>query len=139
MAELEEVDIEISDAVEDFRSYRAVKNPQISYNIVERALVEALQWPWTRSDFGITYNFSDHASPPLGRCELNWCWKGSAITRPNAFIVVEEVKGTSCSVIIGPAGRQLPFTPSSNNIFTFTIYTRSKGAASPLSYLTEDR
>jgi hypothetical protein len=138
MAELEEVDIEISDAVEDFRPYRAVSNPQISYNIIERALIDALQWPWTRSDFGITYNFSDHASPPLGRCELNWCWKGSAITRPNTFIVVEEVKGTSYGVIIGPAGRQLPFTPSSNNIFTFTISTRSKGAASSLYYSMED-
>ena len=73
MAEFEQKEIEISDAVEDFRSYPAVSNPQISYNVIERALIEALQWPWTRSDLGITYNFSDHASPPLGQCELNWC------------------------------------------------------------------
>ena len=127
MTESKEVEIEISDAVEDFRTIRAVSNPQMSYNIIERAVVEGLQWQWTPSDVEVPFNFSDHASPPLGRCELTWCWKESPITRSDVFVVVQEVKGTSRGVIIGPAGPQLRVVESSDDILTFTQSTRSKG------------
>jgi hypothetical protein len=129
MAEVEEVEIQIRYARKrKSETYRAMPNRQISCNIVERACVEALKLPWTRADHGITYDFSDHASPPLGRCELDWGWEEGSATLTDTFIVVEEVKRTPCSVILGPTVSRLPFVPPfGHDVYTFAMAIRSKG------------
>jgi hypothetical protein len=123
-----------------WKTYRVISNPPVSCNLIEKAFVEALKRPWTRSDDGITYDFSDHASPPLGRCELDWGWEEGSATCTDTFIVVEEVKGTSCSVILGPADKRLPFNePWNISILTFAMRKRSKGTLPSIHYSWEDR
>jgi hypothetical protein len=128
MEESKEVEIEICDGVEEYKPYLAVSSPSISSNVIERACLEALGRPWTRSNRGISYDFSEYASEPLGHCELNWCWKGGSTTWYSIFVVVEEVKGTTCAVILGPGGRQLPVIPPSIHVYTFAMRKRNHGA-----------
>jgi hypothetical protein len=135
MAELEEVEIDIF-GPQKYKTYRVVSSRQISCNIIERASFEALQRPWTRSACGINYDFGDYASPPLGRAEVHWGWKGGA-TSGDMFIVVEQVKGTSCGIILGSIARQRPVVEPTNEVYTFTVYIRSKGTSSYLSSLSK--
>jgi hypothetical protein len=130
MAELEEVAIDIF-GPRTYNTYFVVSSPQISCNIIERAFFEALQRPWTRSAAGINYDFGDYASPPLGRAEVYWGWKGGA-TSGDMFIVVEQVKGTSCGIILGSRARQRPVVEPSNEVYAFAMYIRSRGTSSYL-------
>jgi hypothetical protein len=114
---------------------RAMSSQQMSCNIIERAFVEALKRPWTRSDCGVNYDFSQHASPPLGQCEITWGWKGATATLSDTFIVVEEVKGTSCKVILGPTAGRLLFAESwevGNHVYTYAMSRQTKGTFSSL-------
>lgn len=128
MTDLENVEIEIFDG-QKYTKYHAVSSQQVHCNIVERGFLEALQRPWTRSDGGIHYDFSDLASPPQGRCELNWAWKGCSATAWGTFIVVEHVKGTTYGILIGSSDRQKPVVPPSDDVYTFTTLQRSNGSA----------
>ena len=128
MVGFEEVDIQIRRSRKSI-PYRALSSPQMSCNIIERACVEELKQPWTPSDDGINYDFSDHASPPLGRCELDWGWQEGSATVTDTFIVVEEIKETPYRVILGPAVVKLPFAPSWDiDILTVVMSRQSEGA-----------
>jgi hypothetical protein len=135
MADFKEVEIRITRWPRKAKTCRAMSSQQVSCNIIERAFVEALKRPWTRSDCGIDYDFSQHASPPLGQCEITWGWKGVTATLSGTFIVVEEVKGTPYKVILGPIGGQLPFGESwdvGNHVYTFAMSRQTKGISSSL-------
>ena len=132
MAELEQVQIDILIGGGNCRTLRAVSSDRVSCNIIERARLEALRLPWTRSGCGINYDFSDHASAPLGQCSLSWGWKGTSATAWATFVVVEIVKVTSFGVIVGASGRQKPVMLPANDIYTFGTYKRSQGTASSL-------
>lgn len=111
----------------------ALLSPKISCNIIERACVEESKQSWTPSDSGINYDFSDHASPPLGRCELDWGWAEGSATVTDTFIVVEEIKGTSRRVILGPTLAKLPLAPPWNiNVLTIVMSRRSRGTGNSL-------
>lgn len=48
----------------------------------------------------------------------------------DTFIVVEEVKGTLCKVILGPAVGRLPFAESweiGNHVYTYAMSRQTKG------------
>jgi hypothetical protein len=130
MADFQEEEIRIVRWPAKVKTYRVLLSPQMPCNIIERAFVEALKRPWTRSDGGINYDFSQHASPPLGRCEITWGWKGATATQSDIFIVVEEVKGTPCKVILGPTVGQLPFAESweaGSHVYTFAMARQTRG------------
>ena len=137
MAESEEVDIEILDiGTRKYKKFSAVIIRRVTCNIIERSCVEALRQPWIRSNGGISYDFGDYASPPLGRCELDMAgsWSGCSTTSPSAFIVVEEVKGTSDGIILAPSVRQgAEVPPASNDIYTVGVRKRTKGKCPFLS------
>jgi hypothetical protein len=127
MVEFEEVMIQIRRA-NKWKTHRAFSSRQMSYNVIERTCVEELKLSWTPSDHEINYDFSDHASPPLGQCELDWGWEEGSATITDTFLVVEEVKGTPYSVILGPATDRLPFASAWNiDVFTIVMSRRSKG------------
>jgi hypothetical protein len=127
MAEFKEVMIQIRRS-RRFIPHQALSSAQMSCNIIKRACVEELRQPWTPSVDGINYDFSDHASPPLGRCKLDWGWDGGSATRTDTFVVVEEIKGTPRGVILGPTDAQLPYAePWNIDIFTIVMSRRSRG------------
>jgi hypothetical protein len=133
MADLEEVEIEIVNrGTRKYTTLPALLSQRASCNIIERACLEELRRPWTRCESGITYDFSDHASPPLGQCEFPWSWKGCSATASAVFIVVEKVEGTACRIILGPSARQKPVVPAANDALTFTTSKRTKGMLSSL-------
>ena len=131
MAESEEVDIEILDiGRRKYKNFTAVIVRQVACNIIERSCVEILRQPWTRSDGEISYDFGDYASPPLGQCELDMAgpWTRYSTTSLSAFIVVEEVKGTSHRIILAPSARKGPeVPPASNDIYIVGVRNRTKG------------
>jgi hypothetical protein len=136
MAEFKEEMIQIRRS-QNFKPHHALSSRQMSCNIIRRACVEKLKQPWTPSVDGINYDFSDYASPPLGRCELDWGWDEGSATLTDTFVVVEEIKGTPYDVILGPAVARLPFEePWNTNIFTIVMSRRSKGTGNSIM-LTE--
>src|SRR5271154_5532211 len=135
MADFDEVEIRITRWPRKAKTYRAMSSQEVSCNIIERAFVEALKRPWTRSACGGNYDFSQHASPPLGQCEITWGWNGATATLSDTFIVVEEVKVTSCKVILGPTAGQLLFAESwevGNHVYTYAMSRQTKGTFSSL-------
>jgi hypothetical protein len=133
MADLEEAEIEIVNLeTRQYTTLRALLNQRASCNIIERACLEELRQPWTRCESGIAYDFSDHASPPLGQCGFQWGWKGCSATASAVFIVVEKIEGTACRVILGPSARQKRVDPTANDALTFTTSARTKGMLSSL-------
>lgn len=133
MADLEEVEIEtVNLGTRKYTTLRALLSQRVSCNIIERACIEELRRPWTRCESGIAYDFSDHASPPLGQCGFQWGWKGCSATASAVFIVVEKIEGTACRIILGPSARQKPVVPAANDALTFTTSKRTKGMLSSL-------
>jgi hypothetical protein len=133
MADSEEAEIEIVNlGTQKYATLRALLSQRASCNIIERACLEELRRPWTRCESGIAYDFSDHASPPLGQCRLQWGWKGCSATASAVFIVVEKIEGTACRIILGPSACQKPVVPAAYDALTFTTSARTKGMLSSL-------
>src|SRR5436853_2040882 len=109
MADLKEVEIEVANlGTQKYTTLPASLSQRASCNIIERACLEELGRPWTRCESGLTHDFSDHASPPLGQCSFQWGWKGCSATATAIFIVVEKIEGTTCRIILGPRPGQKP-------------------------------
>jgi hypothetical protein len=133
MADSEEAEIEtVNLGTREYTTLSALLSQRVSCNIIERACLEELRRPWTRGESGITYDFSDHASPPLGQCGFQWSWKGCSATASADFIVVEKIEGTTCRIILSPSAHQKPVVPTANDVFTFTTSKRTKGMLSSL-------
>ena len=129
MTELAEVEIDICRKTGP-KHYEAVSSDQLSYNLIEKNIIDALQVTWTRVAVGITYDFIGFASPPLGQCRLDWRWKERGATWCDTFTVVEEIKATSRGVVIGLAGKDRPNVPSSNDVYVVTLDEKSRGIRS---------
>ena len=130
MTDFKEEEIEIVQGPSKSKTFRAVSSQQISCNLIERACVEELKRPWTHSDQGINYDFSHYASPPLGRCELTWGRIEGSTSRKDTFIIVEEVKETPYSIILGPTASQLLPVPAwniGNSVLTYVLMRQSAG------------
>jgi len=135
MADSEEADIEtVNLGTQKYTTLSALLSQRVSCNIIERACLEELRRPWTRDESGITYDFSDHASPPLGQCEFRWGWKGCSATASTVFVVVEKIEGTACRIILGPTACEKPVVPAANDALTFTTSKRIKSMLSSLSH-----
>jgi hypothetical protein len=133
MADLKEAEIEIANReTRRYTTLSALLSERVPCNIIERACLEELRRPWTRCESGIAYDFSDYASPPLGRCGFQWSWKGCSATASTVFIVVEKIEGTACRIILGPSASQKPVIPAANDALTFTTSKRTKGMLSSL-------
>jgi hypothetical protein len=133
MADSEEAEIEtVNLGTQKYTTLSALLSQGASCNIIERACLEELRRPWTRGESGITYDFSDHASPPLGQCEFRWGWKGCSATASAVFVVVEKIEGTACRIILGPSAHQKRVDPEANDVLTFTTSKRTKGMLSSL-------
>ena len=129
MSDFEGVDIVIGRGPLETKTYRAAMNQQLPCNLIERACIENLKRSWTKADCEITYDIDQHASPPLGRCNLTW-GRIMGGTRKDTFVVVEEIKNTSCSVMLGPAVDLHPPAPSftiGNNVYTFVLSRQTNG------------
>ena len=133
MEDLKEVQIEtVNLETRQYITLAALSSQRASCNIIERACLEELRRPWTRCESGIAYDFSDHASPPLGQCRFQWNWKGCSATASDVFIVVEKIEGTACRIILGPSACQKPVVPTANDALTYTMSKRTKGMLSSL-------
>jgi hypothetical protein len=133
MADLEEREIEtVNLGTRQYTTLSALLSQRVSCNIIERACLEELRRPWTRCESGITYDFSDHASPPLGQCGFQWSWKGCSATASTVFIVVEKIEGTACRIILGPSAGEKRVVPPANDALTITTSKRTKGMLSSL-------
>jgi hypothetical protein len=129
MTDFKEEYIEIAYGFSKSKTFHAVSSQQISCNLIERACVEELERPWTRSDQEINYDFSHYASPPLGQCTLTWGRIGGT-SWEDTFIVVEEVKQIPYSIILGPAAGRLPLGPAwnvGNNVYTYVLMRQTAG------------
>jgi hypothetical protein len=133
MADLKEVDIEtVNLGTRMYTTLHALSSQRESPNIIERACLEESGRTWSCRESGITHDFSDHASPPLGQCEFQWSWKGCSATWSDVFIVVEKIEGTACRIILGRSAGQKPVVPPGNDALTFTTSKRTRGMLSSL-------